>query len=117
MSYVRCLNEAAGLLASGPTNLRVLHEAERDSDDLQRARNWLSQVFPIGQRLQLWLPGDHVVVEAYERVREQLVAAAEAGPTASSDALLERFETERRGFLDLARTTLLSPIPEAGGPL
>ena len=111
------LDEAAGLLASGPTNLRVLSQARPDPDVLGAARTWLSQVFPISQRLQLWLPHDHAVVAAYERVREQLVAAAEAGPTAARDALLERFEQERRQFLDVSREILLSPIPETGSPL
>jgi hypothetical protein len=111
------LDEAAALLASGPTNVRILHERQAGADDLDRARAWLSQVFPIGQRLQLWLPSDHAVVTAYERVREQLIAAAEAGVTPSGVALLERFEEDRRAFLDSARETLLSPIPETGSGL
>jgi hypothetical protein len=104
-------------LASGPTNLRVLRQSPPDPDDIQQARSWLSEVFPIGQRLQLWLPGDHEVVVACERVRGQLVAAAEAGETASGAALLERFEHERRRFLDLSRETLLRTIPETGAAL
>lgn len=111
------LNEAAGLLASGPTHLRILQESQPDADDVERARSWLSQVFPIGQRLQLWLPADHQVVGAYERVREQLVNTAEAGAAASRETLLERFEQERRAFLDVSRQTLLSPIPETGDAL
>ncbi|HVF74079.1 MAG TPA: hypothetical protein VM938_03450 [Acidimicrobiales bacterium] len=111
------LNEAAGLLASGPTNLRILQASQPDAEDVERARSWLSQVFPIGQRLQLWLPGDHQVVRAYERVREQLVNTAEAGAAASRETLLERFEQDRRGFLDVSRQTLLSPIPETGDAL
>jgi hypothetical protein len=113
----KLLDEAAGLLASGPTNLRVMHEQRGDPQDLERARAWLSNVFPIGQRLQLWLPGNHAVVVAYERVREQLVAAAQAGVAGSGEALLERFESERRIFLDVSRETLLSPIPETEGGL
>lgn len=111
------LDEAARLLASGPTNLRTLHEGRTDSGDIETARAWLSQIFPIGQRLQLWLPGDHPVITAYERVRNQLVAAAEASGTTSSEALLGRFDEERRLFLDASRETLLSPIPETGDSL
>jgi hypothetical protein len=111
------LDEAARLLASAPTNVRILHEHRPGADDFERARTWLSQVFPIGQRLQLWLPHDHPVVVAYERVREQLVAAAEASSTAFNEPALERFEHERRHFLDVSREILLSPIPETGGAL
>lgn len=109
------LDEAASLLASGPTNLRTLHDARPDAEDLQQVRSWLSQVFPIGQRLQLWLPADHAVVVAYEQVREHLVAAAGAGTADSKDSMIEPFEQARRSFLDLSRQTLLSPIPEKGG--
>jgi hypothetical protein len=111
------LDEAASLLASAATNLRVLHQSRPDPDDLQRARAWQSHVFPIGQRLQLWLPADHAVVEAYDRVRQQLLAAAESGQPMLDDALLERFEHERARFLDASRQTLLSPLPESGTAL
>lgn len=109
----KLLDEAASLLARGPTNVRVLHE-QTEGVELERARGWLSQVFPIGQRLQLWLPADHPVVGAYERVRERLVEAAEAGPAPAAEAILVQFESERRIFLDQARDALLGPIPENG---
>lgn len=109
------LDEAASLLASGPTNLRILRNAQPEAEDLQRARSWLSQVFPIRQRLQLWLPADHAVVVAYEQVREHLVAAAEAETADSEDSMIEPFEQAHRQFLDVSRKTLLSPIPEKDG--
>jgi hypothetical protein len=111
------LDEAAGLLASGPTNVRALQENKEDSDDLKRARTWLSEVYPIGQRLQLWLPADHAVVGAYERVRQSLVDMMEAGSAVSAELLLTKFEQERKLFLDASRETLLSPIPESGAPV
>lgn len=112
----KLLDEAASLLASGPTNVRILHE-QTAGVELERARAWLSQVFPIGQRLQLWLPADHLVVTSYERVRERLVKAAQAGSEPAADVILDQFEQERTVFLDHARDALLSPIPEAGAGL
>lgn len=112
----KLLDEAASLLASGPTNVRILHQQSAGAE-LERARAWLSQVFPIGQRLQLWLPAHHPVVTSYERVRERLVEAAEAGPVAAGDVVLDQFEHERTAFLDRSRDALLSPIPEAGAGL
>jgi len=109
----RLLDEAASLLASGPTKIRVLHERSSQSD-VEEAEAWLGQVFPIGQRLQLWLPADHPVVSSYERVRERLIDAATAGAGPAADPVLSQFEEERRWFLDHARNALLSPIPEAG---
>lgn len=110
------LDEAAALLATGPTNIRILHEQSAGAE-LENARAWLSEVFPIGQRLQLWLPADHAVVTSYERVRERLVEAAEAGPAPAADVILDQFEQERTVFLDRARDALLSPIPESGAGL
>lgn len=112
----KLLDEAASLLASGPTNVRVLHE-ETAGAELESARTWLSQVLPIGQRLQLWLPANQPVVTSYERVRERLVEAAQAGPAPAADLILDQFERERAAFLDRARDALLSPIPESGAGL
>jgi hypothetical protein len=112
----KLLDEAASLLASGPTNVRILHEQEVGIE-VERARAWLSEVFPVGQRLQLWLPASHPVVISYDRVRERLVEAAQAGPKPGSDLILDQFEQERAAFLDRARDALLSPIPETGAGL
>jgi hypothetical protein len=114
--FRKLLDEAASLLASGPTNLRILREQVAGAE-LDNARAWLSEVFPIGQRLQLWLPADDRVVTSYERVRERLVEAAQAGPAPAADVILDRFEHERAAFLDRAREALLSPIPESGAGL
>lgn len=107
----KLLDEAASLLASGPTNVRILHE-QATSEEAEQARAWLSQIFPIGQRLQLWLPADHPVVTSYERVRKGLLQAAETGPAAETGMVLDQFERERTEFLDRSREALLSPIPE-----
>lgn len=108
------VDDAAVLLASGPTNLRLLREAPANSPDRANATEWLRDVFPIGQRLQLWLPSDHAAVVAYERVREALVAAVDA---VDPEQAMATFEDLRRRFLDEARGVLLAPIAAQGGPL
>ena len=100
------LDEAAVLLASGGTNLRFLREAP--TAELQ---DWLSGVFPLGQRLRLRLPSDHDVVSAYDDVREALAnTAGETEPDVES--AVADFERKREYFLDVARTALAAEIPE-----
>lgn len=108
------IDEAAVLLASGASNLRILEEADPDPVELQSALEWKLQVFPIGQRLQLWLAHDDPVVVAYERVRLQMVAAGEAAPGTDTERQLDEFEKRRREFLDVSRARLLEPIPAYG---
>lgn len=115
---LRCLlDDAAGLLASGPTNLRLLRESAPGSSDHDRASQWLRDVFPIGRRLQLWLPANHAVVVAYDHMRRELVTTAQATDSTSIDASLERFEALRDQFFDQARIVLFAPITAKGGPL
>ena len=111
------LNDAAVLLAQGPTNLRLLKEAGPKSPDHERATQWVRDVFPVGQRLQLWLSTDHAVVRAYDDLRDELVAAAEAKGDTALEASLSRFEDLRRRFLDEARSILLAPVATKEGPL
>jgi hypothetical protein len=109
------LDDAAVLLATGATNLRILQEGHGDPIQLQGANEWMTQVFPIGQRLQLWLPHDDPVVVAYEKVRHQLVTAGESGRGEASEQSLVQFEEDRREFLDVARAKLLEPISALDG--
>ena len=104
------LDQAAVLLASGATNLRMLQEKGADPDQLRAAKEWQMQIFPIGQRLQLWLPHDDPVVIAYERVRERLIEAGKVGHGHDPEQQLQQFEAARREFLELARKKLLEPI-------
>lgn len=102
------LDEAAVLLASGATNLR--HLRENDQQKSAELSNWLSQVFPLGQRLRLRLREDNQVVRSYDDVREALVKAGET----DIEIAISEFETKRRHFLDLARKELSKEIPEDG---
>lgn len=108
------LDEAAVLLAKGPTNLRLLRETASDTTEHERASEWLREVFPIGQRLQLWLPSDHATVRAYNKVREALVTTVEATDADVIDEALAQFDDLRREFLDEARGILLAPIANVG---
>ncbi len=110
------LDEAAILLAKGPTNLRLLREAAPESPERRRATEWLGEVFPIGQRLQLWLPRDHAAVQVYDRVREALVTTAKTAHPSETDAALDHFDELRGDFLDQARLLLATP-PAKGGAL
>jgi hypothetical protein len=100
------LDEAAVLLASGATNLRLLR-----SVPTPEIRDWLGSVFPLGQRLRLRLPGDDQVVAAYNQVREALAAAAEQ-PGNDVEAAIVDFEHKRELFLDLSREALSADIPD-----
>jgi hypothetical protein len=109
------LDQAAVLLASGATNLRILQDLDSDQLEMQRAKEWMMEIFPIGQRLELWLPHDDPVVVAYAKVREQLVSAAGVSDSLESEAQLQQFEADRREFLNLSRAKLLAPIEATAG--
>ena len=100
------LDEAAILLASGATNLRHLRE-ENTHPELA---SWLSQIFPLGQRLRLRLPEDHQIVRSYVEVTDALATAADV----DVEAVITDFEAKRDHFLDVARQTLNTEIPEDG---
>ncbi len=111
------LEDAAVLSAKGPTNLRVLQATALDSPEHRDASEWLREVFPIGQRLQLWLPGDHAAIQVYDSVREALVTAAKTADLSALDAALTRFDALRSDFLDEARSLLLTPYSAKGDVL
>lgn len=106
------LDEAARVLASGATNLRVLLHSASPTSDQEDAKRWVSQLFPLGNRLQLWLPAAHPLVCSYESVRLQLVGIAESPDALNGGALLAEFERQRQEFLTIARETLLQPISD-----
>lgn len=106
-------DEAAVLLASGATNLRLIREnASSGQADSEEIANWRRQVFPMAQRLRLRLPGDSEVIRAYEDAREALIESGDK--TDDIDAAILRFEAQRSRFLDAARKELEKKIPEKG---
>lgn len=107
------LDEAAALLASGATNLRLLRESEqRQVPPDAELSNWLGRVFPLGVRLRLRLPAGHDVLTAYDEVREALVQTAAS--TRDIESAITDFERRRDAFLDLSRAALNAEIPETG---
>lgn len=109
------LDEAAVLLASGTTNLRLtLENAKSGQADSEELANWRRQVFPMSQRLRLRLSGDNEVVRAYDDAREALIETG--GETNNIDAAISNFETQRNRFLDTARKELDKRIPEKVEP-
>lgn len=105
------LDQAAMLLGTGRTNLRLLREAaSANAAAAEDAQAWHSQVFPLGQRLRLYLAGDDPIIHAYEVVRERLIEAASS--PVEDEETLRTFETARDAFLDEARTRLTASIDE-----
>jgi hypothetical protein len=116
--FAELVDEAAALLASGATNLRLLAEANERGDPLPAdIEDWLGHVFPLQERLRLRRPAADPVVAGYARVRQRLmeIGAHPAGSEAQQAAVL-LFESERDGFLDAARSALQQPVEtsEAG---
>lgn len=105
------LDEAALLLASGATNLRLIraNRLRGDPDSVELA-NWRSEVFPMGQRLRLRLPEDNDVVRAYDDARKALIETPREAD--NIDSAIADFETQRSKFLDIARRELDRKIPE-----
>jgi hypothetical protein len=106
------LDEAAVLLAQGPTMVRRLQEAVASAGEQPaKASEWRAEVFPLGERLRLRLPVDHPIVTSYEVVRTSLADALEAASTDRANAAVDRFENLRDAFLQEGRHLLDQPIP------
>lgn len=111
----KILDEAAILLASGATNLRLtLENASSGQADSEELVNWRRQVFPMGQRLRLRLSGDNEVVRAYDDAREALIKTVDEAD--NIEAAISNFETLRSRFLDVALKELGKKIPEKVEP-
>jgi hypothetical protein len=108
------LDGAAGVLGGAVSKLRPILEAEQKGDaPPQEALDFLGTLFPLGQRLRLRLPEDAPAVQAYDEVRERLVAVSEAGRSQGDfDTAVEAFETSRSAFLSAAREALEAPIDD-----
>jgi hypothetical protein len=106
------VDEAAAVLAGAVTKLRPLLAAvEAGQNAPKEPADFISTVFPLGQRLRLRLPGHHAVVVAYEEAREKLVILSKATSSqAVFDTAIESFEASRAAFLDAARMSLHAPI-------
>jgi hypothetical protein len=108
------VDEAAKALGGAVSKLRPLLEAEqRSQDPPKESVDFISTLFPLGQRLQLRLPESDPVVVAYELVRQKLIAlAAATGSQQQFDTAIAAFETERAKFLTATRDALHAPITD-----
>lgn len=105
------LDEAAVLLASGATNLRLIREnSTNNRPDPDELVNWLGKVFPMSQRLRLRLPESNAVVQAYDSVRKALIETQ--GTAGGIEGQVADFERKRGEFLETARKELDREIPE-----
>jgi hypothetical protein len=107
------LDQAAELLSTGATNIRIATDAARASGaEPEVVREWASQVHLLQQRLRLRLPATHGVVRAYDEVRNALIHLGAEGDADGADPVRE-FEAARSRFLDEARRALEAPVTEA----
>ena len=106
------VDDAARLLSRGATNLRLAAEAAAAGQaPPPEIDEWLTEVFPLEQRLRLRRPADDPIVTGYQGVRARLIEAAQAGAnTPEFDAAVSNFETVRDQFLDIAREQLVTPV-------
>ena len=75
------LDQAASALGLGATRLRQAWESDQArGQDATGLQPWSEEVFTIGQRLRLRLRAEDPIVVAYDRVRQELVAAGELLP-------------------------------------
>jgi hypothetical protein len=109
------IDDAAVALASGATNIRILQTQSPSSEQYRAADEWSLRIYPIGQRLQLWLQSEDPVVVSYDRVRDELTKISAASTPKDKETLIENFEGERAKFLTLARERLRMPISSKEG--
>lgn len=106
------VDEAAKALGGAVLKIRPMLEAEQKHEDPPRESvDFISTLFPLGQRLHLRRPATDPVVVAYEQVRQKLVALSTAtGSQQQFNAAVTAFEADRAAFLAAARDALDAPI-------
>jgi hypothetical protein len=106
------IDEAAKVLGGAVANLRPLLLAEQNEEAPPKApADFLGTLAPLGQRLRLYLPDDHLVIGSYEAARARLLALSKATRSqAVFDAAVQDFEAARAKFLDDGRVALQAPV-------
>jgi alkanesulfonate monooxygenase SsuD/methylene tetrahydromethanopterin reductase-like flavin-dependent oxidoreductase (luciferase family) len=109
-------DEAAKALAGAISQLRPALVAKRDGQAFPaETRDFLGELFALGQRLQLRAGAGEPVVGTYESAREQLIEVSKAtGSQGEFDAAAGVFEQRRAGFLEAVRLALRAPIDGEG---
>jgi hypothetical protein len=110
------VDSAAKALGGAVPRLRPALEAQVKEEPLPTgARDFLSELFTLGQRLRLRLLREDPVVKSYDAARAQLIALSKAtGSQAEFDTAAKVFEDLRAIFLDQAREALMAPISSGG---
>jgi hypothetical protein len=110
------VDEAAKVLGGAVARLRPALEAQLDGQSLsQETRDFLTELFTLGQRLRLRMPVTHSIVRSYDEAREQLIVVSRSTTSrAAFDCAAAIFDKKRAIFLDNAREALNMPIPDKG---
>lgn len=110
------VDEAAKALGGAVARLRPALEAQQSGQPLsQDQRDFLADLFTLGQRLRLRVPVIDPVVSSYDAAREQLIAVSRAtNSQATFSAAATTFEDRRADFLDRARKALDAPVSDGG---
>ena len=110
------VDESAKALGGAVARLRPALEAQQSGQPLsQDTRDFLADLFTLGQRLRLRVPVIDPVVSSYDAAREQLIAVSRAtNSQAVFNSAATTFEDLRADFLDRAREALDAPIPDEG---
>ena len=110
------VDEAAKALGGAVARLRPALEAQQSGQPLsQDTRDFLADLFTLGQRLRLRVPAVDPMVSSYDTAREQLIAVSRAtNSQAAFDAAATTFEDRRADFLDQSREALNAPISGGG---
>ena len=110
------VDEAAKALGGAVARLRPAVEAQLKGQSLPHdTRDFLAELFTIGQRLRLRAPASDPMVKSYDAAREQLIDVARAtGSQTDFDNAAAVFDTKRASFLDNSREAIHASIPDKG---
>ena len=110
-------DEAAKALASAISKLRLALSARQDGRAFPpEVRDFLGELFALGQRLQLRAPAEGAIASSYESAREELIGLSQATSSqAEFDAVTKAFEQRRAAFLEAVRVALRVPIDDGAG--
>jgi hypothetical protein len=110
------VDEAAKALGEAVARLRPALHAQLSGQPLpQETRDFLAELFTLGQRLRLRAPETDPMVTSYDAARTQLIAMSQATRSqVDFDGAAKAFAERRAVFLDKAREALEAPIPQRG---
>ncbi len=107
------VDEAAKALGGAVARLRPALEAQLRGEPIPAdTRDFLAELFTLGQRLRIRAPAADPLVRAYDAARDQLKVLSRAtGSKADFDGAADVFDDRRAAFLDASRDALTAPTP------